>query len=86
MKTLFISLALLCTRPVMGCDADFVREYFTQDGHEYLMVTGYCRGKVQYTVHVQECPCGEGLYEVQGPTGVPGIPPVKGPNGPAQPK
>jgi len=65
MNKFLISIAMLFSMPVMACDADCVREYFTENGHEYLRVTGYCRGKVQYTVHLQQCPCGDGLYELK---------------------
>lgn len=65
MNRIFVSLALLFTTSAMACENDYVREYFTQDGHEYLRVTGYCRGEISYTIHLQGCPCGSGLYEVK---------------------
>ena len=69
MKKLIAITLLVCATPAIGCEQDYVREYFSVNGHKYLTVTGYCRGKIQYTVHLQECPCGDGLYEVaNGPT------------------
>jgi len=65
MKAVLLGLMLLCAVPTFACDKDYKKEYFEQDGHLYFTVTGYCRGKIQYTMHRQECPCGDGEYEVK---------------------
>lgn len=86
MKKIFISLYFAVAASAFSCDHDCTREYFTENGHDYLLVTGFCRGKIQYVVHLAECECGSGLYEVKGPGGVDSPKPAKGANGPKQPR
>lgn len=63
----FLFLLMMCCTYAQACDKDAQKIYYEQDGHQYLQVTGYCRGEITYTVHLAECPCGAGLYEVKDP-------------------
>ena len=62
----FLVLMMMCSTLAQACD-DFTRIYFEIDNHLFLQVVGHCRGEVSYTVHLAECPCGTGLYEVKDP-------------------
>ena len=47
-----------------ACEKEYKKEYFEANGHQYIRVTGFCRGEVSYVVHNADCPCGEGAYDV----------------------
>lgn len=64
MKIALLFIMLSCVFCAYTCEKDYSVEYFEENGHEYFIVTGWCRGRIQYTMHSGACPCGTGAYEV----------------------
>jgi len=64
MKNILMLLILGCAFPIVAGEKGMHKTYFELDGHKYLHVAGYCSVYVEYLLHLEDCSCEKGLYQV----------------------